>query len=430
MTNLTVNTSKKIKAEIKIPGDKSISHRAIMISSLASGRSKIFNFLPSADCLATVDCFKKMGVEINISGNEVEVFGKGLHGLKPPSVMLDVGNSGTTIRLLSGILSGQRFETTISGDESIKRRPMGRIVKPLSLMGASIKGRRIENEIFAPLKISGGGLRAIAYELPIASAQVKSAILLAGLYAQGTTKVMEKNPSRDHTERMLSHFGADIKVSGFESQVTGLKEFVGTEVDVPGDLSSAAFFMIATALTPDSEVKILNVGVNPTRTGVIDVLHRMGAAIEVQNERIISEEPRADLLIRSSKLKAVKIGGEIVPRIIDEIPILAVAATQAEGLTEIRGAKELRVKESDRIKTMVSELKKMGADIQELEDGMFIVGPTKLKGTTVKSYGDHRVAMALTIAGLLAEGKTTVEDTDCIQTSFPGFEEILKNIIS
>jgi len=401
-----------------------------MISSLASGRSKILNFLPSADCLATVDCFKKMGVEINIQSNQVEVFGKGLHGLKPSSSMLDVGNSGTTIRLLSGILSGQKFETIISGDESIQRRPMGRIIKPLTLMGANIKGRKIENEVFAPLRILGGELKAIEYELPVASAQVKSAILLAGLYAQGTTKVVEKNPSRDHTERMLAHFAADIKVSGLESQVTGLKEFVGAEVDIPGDLSSAAFFMIAAALTPDSELKILNVGVNPTRTGIIDVLHRMGATIEVQNERILSEEPRADLIIQSSKLKALKISGEIIPRIIDEIPIIAVAATQAEGLTEIRGAKELRVKESDRIKTMTSELKKMGADIQELEDGMFIVGPTKLKGTTVNSYGDHRVAMALAIAGLLAEGETKVEDTNCIRTSFPGFEETLNSIVS
>jgi len=422
MKSLQINQSKGLKGEIHIPGDKSTSHRAVMIGSLAGGRTKIDNFLPSADCLATVDCFRKLGIEINLNGNQVEVFGKGLRGLKPSRETLDAGNSGTTIRLISGILAGQNFKTIITGDESIQRRPMARIVKPLRSMGASIEGRRLNNEIFAPLKISGGDLKPINYELPVASAQVKSAILLAGLFAEGETVVIEKNPSRDHTERMLSHFGA--KIQG--TRIRGNREFSGADIDIPGDLSSASFLMAAALLVSDSLLLIREVGVNPTRTGIIDILHRMGANLEVKDERMISEEPRAEILVRSSKLRAVKISGEIVPRIIDEIPIIAVAATQAEGLTEIRGARELRVKESDRIATISSELKKMGADIQELEDGMFIVGPTKLKGTTVKSFGDHRIAMAMAIAGLVAEGETIIEDTECIETSFPGFEAILR----
>ena len=428
MTNLSVTSTRAIKGEIYPPADKSISHRAIMISSLANGRSKIRNFLTSADCLATVSCFQKLGIEINLKEKEVEVFGKGLHGLKPSPTMLEVGNSGTTIRLISGILAGQNFETVINGDASIQKRPMGRIAKPLQLMGANIEGRKINNEIYAPLKISGGKLKAIEYQLPVPSAQVKSAVLLAGLFAEGETRVIEKIPSRDHTERMLAHFGLPIKVFGLETSILGQQEFDGTTIDIPGDLSSAAFFMVAALITSNSKLIIKNVGGNPKRTGIIDALHRMGAKIEVQNERILSEEPCADLMVYSCELKAIKLNGEIIPRIIDEIPIIAVAATQAQGLTEIRGAKELRIKESDRIATLTSELSKMGANIEELEDGMFIVGPTKLKGTTVKSHGDHRIAMALAIAALVAEGETIIEDTDCIATSFPGFEKILSTL--
>ncbi|KPJ66737.1 3-phosphoshikimate 1-carboxyvinyltransferase, partial [candidate division WOR-1 bacterium DG_54_3] len=325
---------------------------------------------------------------------------------------LNVGNSGTTIRLMAGILSGQPFTTQITGDESIQRRPMRRIVDPLREMGASIEGRVEGNNIYAPLKISGGELSPLEYELPVASAQVKSAILLAGLFARGETMVIEKNPARDHTERMLS------------------REFCGADIDIPGDLSSASFFMVAALLIPNSELLVRKVGVNPTRTGIIDVLHRMGADLQVKDEEIISDEPRANILVRSSKLKGIKISGEIIPRIIDEIPIIAVAATQAEGTTEIRGAEELRIKESDRISTISSELKKMGAVVKELEDGMVIKGPSALKGATVKSYGDHRVAMALAMAGLIAEGETIIEDTACIETSFPGFEKILNQIKS
>lgn len=425
MKNLHVSPARALKGKITLPGDKSISHRAIMIGSLAGGRTKVANFLPSADCLATVDCFRKLGIEININGNQVEVFGKGLRGLKPIKEMLDVGNSGTTIRLMTGILSGQPFVSKITGDQSIRRRPMRRIVDPLRKMGADIEGRVEGNNIYAPLKISGGRLSPMEYELPVASAQVKSAILLAGLFAEGETVVIEKNPSRDHTERMLAYFGA--KIQG--TRIRGNNEFCGAEIDVPGDLSSASFFMVAASLIPSSELSIREVGVNPTRAGIVDILHRMGANLEVKDERIISEEPRAEIVVRSSKLKAIKISGDIIPRIIDEIPIIAVAATQAEGLTEIRGAKELRIKESDRIATIASELRKLGGKVEELEDGLRVTGPTKLKGARLQSYGDHRIAMAMAVAGLVAEGETVIEDTECIDTSFPGFEAILRSVI-
>ena len=444
MQNLIVKSVHKIKSEIHVPGDKSISHRAIMIGSLAKGETMVNGFLPSADCLATIECFRKMGIEIQITnpstelrindkgqmsnGCKIIIKGKGLHGLQAPKEILDVGNSGTTMRLLAGILAGQQFVAKITGDESIKRRPMMRGVKPLREMGASISGKEEKENIFAPLKISGGDLSPIEYELPVASAQVKSAILLAGLFTNGVTTVIEKNQARDHTERMLAHFGAAITVKSFESRVTGQKEFNAAQVDVPGDISSAAFFLVAGAIVPNSELLIRNIGLNPTRTGIIDVLHRMDAGLEVKDEEILSKEPRGNILVKTSKLKCLNISGEILPRIIDEIPIIAVAATQADGETQIRGARELRVKESDRIATTCSELKKMGAIIKELEDGMIIKGPVKLKGATVKSYGDHRIAMAMAIAGLLAEDETIIEDTDCIETSFPEFEKLLQKI--
>jgi 3-phosphoshikimate 1-carboxyvinyltransferase len=407
--------------EIPIPGDKSISHRAVMLGSLARGESVIHNFLPSADCLATVDCFRRMGVEIESRKQEMIIKGRGLKGLQRPDNELYVGNSGTTIRLMMGILAGQEFVSRITGDESIQKRPMLRVAKPLREMGANIEGQgsrvKGQEEIFAPLKISGGKLKGIVYELPVASAQVKSAVLLAGLYAEGETKVIEKVPSRDHTERMLAHFGAASR-----------KEFEGVEIDVPGDISSAAFFMVAALITPNSEFIFPNVGLNPTRTGIIEVLHRMGASLEVSDEEIICNEPRGKLRTRHSELKAIQISGEIVPRIIDEIPIIALAATQADGTTEIRGAKELRIKESDRIATISSELRKLGANIQELEDGMVIEGPTRLRGGRVKSFGDHRIAMMLSVAGLIADGTVEIDDTACIETSFPGFEKLFKYI--
>lgn len=436
--DLVIKAAEKLQGEITIPGDKSISHRAVILGSLAKGEMVVTNFLPSADCLATVECFRKMGVEIQMTNAEclmpnegkIIIKGKGLYGLEKPREILYVGNSGTTIRLLSGVLAGQSFETTITGDESIQRRPMRRIADPLMLMGSKVEGRRSKDEIYPPLKISGGKLSAIEYLLPVPSAQVKSAILLAGLYVEGETVVTETIASRDHTERMLEYLGARVKRQGSRISIEGKHEFKGAEIEVPGDLSSAAFFMVAGAVMPNAECLMPNVGLNPTRTGIIDVLHRMGANLGVKDEQIICEEPRGNILIKTSRLKGIKISGEIIPKIIDEIPIIVVAATQAEGITEIRGAKELRVKESDRIATMTSELKKLGAKITELEDGMIIEGPTKLKGATVKSYGDHRVAMALAIAGLVADGETVVEDVECIETSFPGFSKLLYTLTS
>ena len=437
MKTLKISRSDGLRGEFSVPGDKSISHRAVMLGAVARGETVVNNFLSSADCLATMECFRSMGIDIQMTNdkcqmsNECKVIikGKGLTGLKAPGKMLDVGNSGTTIRLISGILAGQSFEVKISGDESIAKRPMGRIAKPLRLMGASLEGTIRNNEIFAPLKIIGGKLQSIEYDLPMASAQVKSAVLLAGLFADGKTCVIERVTSRDHTERMLEHFGANFERQGERSSIVGNCEFNGVEIDIPGDISSAAFFLVAALITPNSELRMLNVGLNPTRTGIIDVLHRMGASLDIPREIILSEEPRANITVKSSGLKALKLDGSIIPRIIDEIPIIAVAATQAEGVTEIRGAKELRVKESDRIKTVASELRKLGAEVEELEDGLRIAGGQKLKGAVVQSYGDHRIAMSLAIAGLIADGETVIENTDCIETSFPGFETLLKSLI-
>jgi 3-phosphoshikimate 1-carboxyvinyltransferase len=435
MKTLKINKSGGLHGEFSVPGDKSISHRAVMLGAVARGETVVNNFLSSADCLATVECFRRMGIEIQKSKvksqdyGSVIIKGKGLKGLKAPGKMLEVGNSGTTIRLISGILAGQSFEVKITGDESIAKRPMGRIAKPLRLMGASIEGTIRNNEVFAPLKIIGGSLQPIEYELPVASAQVKSAVLLAGLFADGKTCVIERMPSRDHTERLLEHFGANFERQGERASIVGNCEFEGAEIDIPGDISSAAFFMVAAALVPNSELRIMNVGLNSTRTGIIDVLHRMGASLNIPREIILSGEPRANVTAKSSGLQALRLDGGIIPRIIDEIPIIAVAATQAEGVTEIRGAKELRIKESDRIKTVASELRKLGAEIEELEDGLRIAGPQKLKGAVVQSYGDHRIAMSLAIAGLIAEGETIIENTDCIETSFPGFEILLKSLM-
>lgn len=428
MAKIIIKPSEQIKAEIHMPGDKSISHRAIMLGSLANGETIINGFLPSDDCLATVDSFKKLGIDIKVNKDRVVIQGKGLKGLKRSNKTLNVGNSGTTIRLISGILAGQPFTTEITGDPSIQKRPMLRIINPLREMGANIKGHEAEENIFAPLKITGGKLSPIRYELPVASAQVKSAILLAGLFTDGVTTVVERNQARDHTERMLDYFGARIKLRGLSTQIQGNHEFDGAEIDIPGDISSAAFFLVAGLIVPVADLTIRNVGVNPTRTGIIDVLHRMGAKIEIKDEEIISEEPRATMVVRNTKLNGIEIDGSIIPRIIDEIPIIAVAATQAKGKTVIRGAKELRIKESDRIMTITSELKKMGAKITALDDGLIIEGPTKLHRAKLNSFGDHRIAMAMAIAGLIADGETVIEDADCIETSFPGFEKILKKI--
>ncbi len=435
MKTFTITPTSRIKGEINIPGDKSISHRAVMLGAIANGETVIDNFLMGEDCLATIDCFRKMGVDIKENGKQIVIRGEGLHGLRKPDGILDAGNSGTTIRLISGILAGQPFETTITGDASIQKRPMKRIREPLFRMGAVIEGKETDGDLYPPLTIKGGKIRPTEYKLPVASAQVKSCILLAGLYADGKTTVIEPSPSRDHTERMLSYFGSKVEVLGNTVSVRGPASLEGREVDIPGDISSAAYFLAAGILAPESDLLLRDVGVNPTRDGILEVIHRMGGMIEVASERMMSEEPRADMKIRNPKseirkLKGIEIGGELIPRLIDEIPVIAVLATQAQGTTVIKDAKELRVKESDRIRTISSELRKLGAKIEEKEDGLVITGPVKLKGAVVKSYGDHRVAMSLAVAGLIAEGETVIEDTDCIETSFPGFESLIKKITS
>ncbi len=436
MSNIIVKKSSKLSGEIFVPGDKSISHRAIMLGALADGETVIHGFLNSADCIATADCFRQMGVQIETpefgSRLPVKIQGRGLHGLTKPNSILDVGNSGTTMRLLAGILAGQSFTSEITGDASIQKRPMKRIAEPLSLMGAKIGGQG-SDEIYPLLKIVGNKLNGIEYALPMASAQVKSCILLAGLYAQGETTVIESIPSRDHTERMLAYFGVPVKRFANRISVEKVNSFEGREVFIPGDISSAAFFLVASVLVPESDVLIRDVGFNPTRMGIIEVLHRMGAPGEAIDEEILSGEPRANIRIthnalRITKLQGIELKGEIIPKIIDEIPIIAVLATQAEGNTTIRDAKELRVKESDRIKTVIAELAKMGAKIDELPDGMVIHGGTKLRGARIDSHGDHRIAMSCAIAGLIAEGETTIENTDCIDTSFPGFITLLQSL--
>ncbi|MFH1617780.1 MAG: 3-phosphoshikimate 1-carboxyvinyltransferase [Candidatus Margulisiibacteriota bacterium] len=426
MADITVKKAKKIKGEMNIPGDKSISHRAVMLGALADGETTVNNFLNSADCLATAECLREMGIESTVNSQQLTVKGKGLRGLQKPGKELFVGNSGTTIRILSGILAGQNFPSKITGDASIQKRPMKRIVEPLTRMGAKIKGE------FAPLEIQGGKLRAIEYKLPMASAQVKSCILLAGLFADGETTVIEPVKSRDHTERMLGYLGVDIKVFRNEITIRGNgRGFDAREINVPGDISSAAFFMAAGILVPDSDLLLRNVGTNPTRTGILEVFHRMGADLEVKDEEIMSGEPRGSMRTRHvTSIHGLQIGGELIPRLIDEIPIIAVVATQAEGDTVIKDAKELRVKESDRIATISAELRKMGVNIEEKEDGMVIHGPTPLKGCNVESHGDHRVAMSLAIAGFIAEGETRISNTDCIETSFPGFEKLLNGSIT
>ena len=423
----TVLKSKNnINGTFTVPGDKSISHRSVMLSSLAEGTSHISGFLTGEDCLSTVSCFKKMGVEIEIDGTNVTVHGKGLNGLTKPTETLDVGNSGTTLRLMTGILSAQKFESHITGDSSIQKRPMDRVNAPLSLMGASIKGCGGE-KLYAPLTVEGKNLKAIEYTLPVASAQVKSAIILAGLYADGETTIIEPEATRDHTEIMLNYLGADIKKDGNKITVKPVKELYAKDITVPGDISSAAYFMAAGAVCPSSDVTITNVGINPTRTGIITVLENMGADISILNERTVCGEKVADINVKTSKLKGTVVEGDIIPKLIDEIPVIAVIACFADGKTVIKDAQELKVKESNRIKTVVGELKKFGADIEETDDGMIINGGKTLKGAVIESHNDHRIAMSMAIAALMAEGETTIKNSECVDISFPNYFDILNN---
>ncbi|PKM81912.1 MAG: 3-phosphoshikimate 1-carboxyvinyltransferase [Firmicutes bacterium HGW-Firmicutes-14] len=425
--NLRLISAKKIQGEITVPGDKSISHRAVMLGSLAKGITRIQNFLMGEDCLSTIRCFKAMGIDFEYTDdNIIIVRGRGLHGLREPDTVLDVGNSGTTIRLIMGILAGQTFFSVVTGDDSIRKRPMGRVTEPLKEMGASIVGR--QNGTLAPIAIQGGSLRGIRFVSPVASAQVKSSVLLAGLYARGQTIVWEPQKSRDHTERMLSYMGAEVETTDRVVKITGNPGLEGKPVEIPGDISSAAFFMVAAAALPGSRLRLNRVGINPTRTGVIDVLRNMGAEISIVNEDIVNGEPVSDLIVRGEGLKGTVIEGEIIPRLIDEIPAITVAAAVAEGETIIRDAAELKVKESNRISTIASELRKMGAEVRELKDGLQITGIPSLKGAICESHGDHRVAMSMAVAGLIAEGKTTVKNAKCVGISFPGFERHLDDL--
>lgn len=412
---MVIQKIKKAVGQIKVPGDKSISHRAVMLGSLASGVTEISGFLKGADCLSTIDCFRKMGIDIDINGENVTVHGNGLRGLKKPDEMLYTGNSGTTTRLLCGILAGQNFDTSITGDVSIQKRPMGRVVKPLSMMGA-----KIENE-YCPLYITGTKLHGINYKMPVASAQVKTAIILAGLYADGETVIHEIEKSRDHTELMLSAMGADLTVDNLDITVKPTNDLTAVNVDVPGDISSAAFFLVLGAIMPNSQITVTNVGINPTRTGIIDVLKDMGADITLENVHTSAGETVADITVRSSSLKGTTVGGDIIPRLIDELPIIAVAAVFADGQTVIKDAQELKVKETNRIRAVVDEFNKCGIDITETDDGMIINGGKSIHGADFKTYGDHRMAMSLTVLAQLADGESTLDDSDCACVSYPTF---------
>jgi len=429
LDRIELRRAKTFKGTFSPTPDKSISHRSIIFSSLAQGKSIIRNFLRAEDPMSTLHAFRALGVNIDDTRDDIIVNSKGIHGFKEPSNVIDCGNSGTTIRLISGVLSGNPFFSVLTGDESLRTRPMGRIIVPLQKMGADIRARGNNN--YPPLAITGRTLHAITYALPVASAQVKSAILLAGLYAEGETKITEPTKSRDHTERMLPAFGAEITVDGLHITMRSGLELRGADIEVPGDFSSAAFFIAGALLINNSDITIKGVGINPTRTGLISALKEMGATIDISNTRTVSGEPIADIHCHGGKaLKAIHITKETIPALIDEFPILCVAATQAEGTTIIKGAEELRVKESDRIKSMATELKKMGVEIEEFEDGLSIKGNCKLKGSVVESYRDHRIAMALSIAGLIADGTTTIQGVSSVNISFPGFFELLRRVTS
>lgn len=428
LTNIT-----GLKGEVTVPGDKSISHRCVMFGSIAKGITEVQNFLQGADCLATIDCFRSLGIEIENNETSVLIRGKGLHGLTAPSNLLDVGNSGTTTRLISGILAGQPFDSKLSGDDSLNSRPMKRIIEPLTRMGANISS--ILRNGCAPLYITPGHLHGIHYHTPVASAQVKSCILLAGLYADGDTSVTEPSLSRNHTELMLQEFGADIHSSldADSTKATAVirpcKELYGQKINVPGDISSAAYFIAAGLLVPDSEILIKEIGVNPTRAGLLEVCQHMGGDITLLNRHTEAGEPVADILVRTSRLHGITIEGKIIPALIDEIPIIAVMAAMAEGTTIIRDAAELKVKESDRIETVTDNLKAMGCDIIPTDDGMIIHGGKPLHGATIHTLLDHRIAMAFSIAALIAEGTTKILDSHCVDVSFPSFYDTFENLL-
>ena len=422
---MEIKHSAGLRGEISVAPDKSISHRAVILGAISKGTTEIRNFLTGADCLSTIDCFRKMGIPIEITREDVKVYGKGMHGLKEPEELLYTGNSGTTTRLLCGLLSPQRFSCTLDGDESIRKRPMNRVIDPLRMMGADLES---SGDGYTPIRIRGTKLKAIDYLMPVASAQLKSSLILAGLYAEGNTVVTEPMSSRNHTELMINGFGGRISVRNHSITVCPAEELYAREVRVPGDISSAAFFMVAAMIVPNSEIRITNVGLNETRTGIIEVLKEMGGLIEIeyrQNEI----EPSGDVIVRSSELHGIEIGGTIIPRLIDELPVLSVAAAFAKGTTVIRNAEELKVKESNRIDTMARELGKAGADVTPTQDGMIIKGGKDIKGAVFESYQDHRIAMSLSVLALAAEGTSRIQNHQCITISYPDFFDTLKEMI-
>ena len=415
-----------LNGEVTVPGDKSISHRTIMIGSLATGTTEVRGFLQGADCLSSIACFKSLGVEIENTTDLVRIHGLGLHNLQAPTQMLDAGNSGTTTRLISGILAAQPFTSRITGDASIQKRPMNRIITPLTQMGADIVSEKDNGCV--PLRIQGKPLTGIHYNSPVASAQVKSAILLAGLYAEGETSVTEPYVSRNHTELMLEAFGADIHTKDTTATIRPAEKLEAQSITVPGDISSAAYFIVAGLITPNSYIAIKNVGVNPTRDGILEVCQAMGADIKLENTQQGVGEPTADIIVRTSSLKGTTIEGALIPKLIDELPILAILACFAEGTTIIRDAQELKVKESNRIDVMVKNLTAMGADVEGTEDGMIIRGGKPLHGATIDSHLDHRIAMSFAIAGLNAEGDTEIAGADCVNISYPDFYQDLQRL--
>ena len=421
---MIIQKAHALRGEIQVPGDKSISHRSVMIGSLALGETNVRHFLPGADCLSTIRAFQSMGIEIEQNNEDVTIHGKGLHGLVRPDGVIDAGNSGTTVRLLSGILAGQRFDSTITGDASICRRPMKRVMTPLTMMGGQI--RSLSGNGCAPLSITGSPLHGIHYQSPVASAQVKSCVLFAGLYADGQTSVTEPALSRDHTEIMLRYFGADVKSTGLTAAITPEPVLEGRDVLVPGDISSAAYFIAAGLLVPGSEILIRNVGINPTRDGILKVVRAMGGDVQLLN---VSNdgEPTADLLVKYSSLHGTEIGGGLIPTLIDELPVIAILAAFADGTTVISDAAELRVKESDRITVMTESLKKLGADCEAKEDGMIIRGGAPLSGSVIDPHADHRIAMSFAVAGLVC-GDLTIQDPDCVRISYPGFFQDLERL--
>ena len=426
MNSITIKPAASVKGSITVPGDKSISHRSIMLGAIANGITTVRGFLRGEDNMSTMHAFSAMGVDIVDDGETIEITGRGLRGLKEPGDVLDCGNSGTTIRLITGLLSGQSFFSVVTGDRYLRKRPMKRVVEPLSQMGAHIAGRN--GGTLAPLAINGGGLTGISYQSPVSSAQIKSSIMLAALYAEGETTVTEPSLSRDHSERMFRYFGASLDILSNGVTVRGGVALTGREVTVPGDISSAAFFIVAALITPNSELLIRNVGVNPSRTGVIDILQAMGGDIQTVDLREVSGEPVADILVRSSRLQGIEISGSVVPRAIDEFPVICIAAARAEGITTIRDAKELRVKETDRITAMAVNLRHLGISVTETDDGMDITGSEQLLGGDADSCGDHRIAMSMSIAALVAASAITVSDIGCVATSFPTFFPLLEEV--